>query len=46
MKIMYKPPKVKPAKNKKNKPLPEWNDTINNLDRFKLSSSEVVIQKI
>jgi hypothetical protein len=41
MKIMYKPPKVKPSKNK-TKPLPEWNDTINNLDKYKLTSSEVV----
>lgn len=39
---MYKPPKVKPNKNKKTKPLPEWNDSINNLDKFKLTSSESV----
>jgi hypothetical protein len=42
MKIYYKPPKVKPRKNK-NKPLPEWNDSINNLDKFKLTSTQIVI---
>ena len=26
-----------------NIPLPEWNNNINNLDKYKLSSSEIVI---
>lgn len=46
MKVYYRPPKVKPSKNKSNKPLPEWNSTINNLDQYKLTSSEVLKRKI
>lgn len=41
MKIYYRPPKVKPSKNKA-KPLPEWNSTINDLGKYKLTSTEVV----
>ena len=42
MKIFYQPPKVKINKKKKAKPLPEWNDSINDLGKYKLSSSEIV----
>jgi hypothetical protein len=41
MKIHYRPPKVKAAKNKK--PLPEWNSTVTDLDKLKLTSTEVVL---
>lgn len=42
MKVYYRPPKVKPNKNKKTKPLPEWNSSINDLNKYKLTSSEIV----
>ncbi len=31
-----------PNSNSKPKPLPEWNNNINDLDKYKLSSSETV----
>jgi hypothetical protein len=42
MNVYYRPPKVKPNKNKSSKPLPEWNNTIGDLEKYKLNSSEVV----
>jgi hypothetical protein len=35
-----------PNSNSKPKPLPEWNNNINDLDKYKLSSSETVKKKI
>jgi hypothetical protein len=45
MKIYYVPPKVKPSKNKSSKPLPEWNSNINDLEKYKLTSTECVLIK-
>lgn len=42
MKLLYKPPKVKPSKKIKNKPLPEWDTNINDLTKYKLNSNEMV----
>ena len=42
MKIYYRPPKVKIDKNKINKPIPEWDSSINDLHKYKLSSTEIV----
>lgn len=41
MKIHYRPPKVKASKNKK--PLPEWNSTVSDIDKYKLSSTDIVL---
>lgn len=41
-KLLYKPPKVKPSKRAK-KPLPEWNSFQTDLDKYKLSSTEIVL---
>lgn len=43
MKIYYRPPKVKKSKALANKRMPEWNDNISDLNKMKLSSTEVVI---
>jgi hypothetical protein len=42
MKVYYRPPKVKPSKKNQNKQLPEWDATINDLNKYKLSSGEIV----
>jgi hypothetical protein len=41
-KIYFKPPKVKTKRRNTNQPLPEWNSTINDLNKYKLTSSEIV----